>query len=143
MLVSTVQQNESAIHVHISPLFWISFPFRSSEYWVEFPEHHLSSQKLINNVIFVFDTTKALNTDFICSLSNLHAFTSVYLTYFFDLITQCCVMFNNTLFRFIFYLFIDQFLCSSFFLASQSFPLRSHSFSQNYILQNSLFQGSG
>ena len=29
VLVSTVQQSESAIHIHISPLFWISFPFRS------------------------------------------------------------------------------------------------------------------
>ena len=29
VLVSTVPQNESAIHIHISPLFWISFPFRS------------------------------------------------------------------------------------------------------------------
>ena len=28
MLVSTVQQNESAVCIHISPLFWISFPFR-------------------------------------------------------------------------------------------------------------------
>ena len=28
-LVSTVQQNESAIYVHVSPPFWISFPFRS------------------------------------------------------------------------------------------------------------------
>ena len=29
MLVSTIQQNESAIHIHISPCFKISFPFRS------------------------------------------------------------------------------------------------------------------
>ena len=28
MLVSSVQQNESAIHLHVSPPFWISFPFR-------------------------------------------------------------------------------------------------------------------
>ena len=28
MLVSAVQQNESTIHIQISPLFWISFPFR-------------------------------------------------------------------------------------------------------------------
>ena len=28
LLVSTVQQNESAIHICISPPFWISFPFR-------------------------------------------------------------------------------------------------------------------
>ena len=26
VLVSAVQQNESAMHIHISPLFWISFP---------------------------------------------------------------------------------------------------------------------
>ena len=31
MLVSTVQQSESAICVHISPLFWISFSFRSPQ----------------------------------------------------------------------------------------------------------------
>ena len=29
VLVSTVQQNESAIHIHISPPFWTSFSFRS------------------------------------------------------------------------------------------------------------------
>ena len=29
--VFAVQQSESAIHTHISPLFWISFPFRSPE----------------------------------------------------------------------------------------------------------------
>ena len=29
MSVSAVQQNESALHRHISPLFWISFPIRS------------------------------------------------------------------------------------------------------------------
>jgi len=28
MLVSTVQQSESILPIHISPLFWISFPFR-------------------------------------------------------------------------------------------------------------------
>ena len=27
----TVHQNESATHIHISPFFWISFPFRPSE----------------------------------------------------------------------------------------------------------------
>ena len=31
MLASTVQQSGSAIRVHISPLFWISFPFRSPQ----------------------------------------------------------------------------------------------------------------
>ena len=31
VLVSTVQQSESAIYIHISPLFWISFAFRSPE----------------------------------------------------------------------------------------------------------------
>ena len=28
MLGSTVQQSESILHIHLSPLFWISFPFR-------------------------------------------------------------------------------------------------------------------
>ena len=28
VLVYTVQQSESAIRIHISPLFWISFSFR-------------------------------------------------------------------------------------------------------------------
>ena len=27
MLISTVQQNELATHIHIFPLFWISFSF--------------------------------------------------------------------------------------------------------------------
>ena len=103
LLVSTVQQNESAIHVHISPLLLDFLPILVIRVLsIEFPVYHLLSQKLVNNVIFVFDTTKALSTDFIYSPSNLHAFTSVYLTYFFDLIRQCCVMFNNALFRFIF-----------------------------------------
>ena len=31
VLVSTVQQSLSAIRIHISPLFWISFPFRSAQ----------------------------------------------------------------------------------------------------------------
>ena len=31
MLVSTIQQNESAIHIHISSPFWTDFPFRSSQ----------------------------------------------------------------------------------------------------------------
>ena len=31
VLVSAVQQSESAIYTHISPLFWISFPFRSPQ----------------------------------------------------------------------------------------------------------------
>ena len=32
MLLSAVQQSESAIYIHRSPLFWIYFPFRSSSY---------------------------------------------------------------------------------------------------------------
>ena len=31
MLVSAVQQSESATCIHISPLFWISFPFMSPQ----------------------------------------------------------------------------------------------------------------
>ena len=31
VLVSTVQQSESATHIHVSPLFRISFPFRSPQ----------------------------------------------------------------------------------------------------------------
>ena len=31
LLVSAVQQSESAVCIHISPLFWISFPFRSPQ----------------------------------------------------------------------------------------------------------------
>ena len=31
VLISAVQQSESAIHIHISPLFWISSPFRSAQ----------------------------------------------------------------------------------------------------------------
>ena len=29
VLISTIQQSESAIHIHLSLLFWISFPFSS------------------------------------------------------------------------------------------------------------------
>ena len=31
VLVSGVQQSESAIHIHMFPHFWISFPFRSPQ----------------------------------------------------------------------------------------------------------------
>ena len=31
VLVSAVQQSESATRIHVSPLFWISFPFRSPQ----------------------------------------------------------------------------------------------------------------
>ena len=31
VLVSAVQQSASAVRIHISPLFWISFPFRSPQ----------------------------------------------------------------------------------------------------------------
>ena len=31
VLVSALQQGESAVHVHMAPLLWISFPFRSPE----------------------------------------------------------------------------------------------------------------
>ena len=36
LLVSALQQRESAIHIRISPHFWISFPFRSPQS-TEFP----------------------------------------------------------------------------------------------------------
>ena len=36
VLVSSVQQSESAIRIHIFPLFWVSFPFRSPQN-TEFP----------------------------------------------------------------------------------------------------------
>ena len=36
--VSAVQQSESAIRIHISPLFWISFPLRSPQSRIEFTE---------------------------------------------------------------------------------------------------------
>ena len=31
VLVSNVQQSESAIRIHIFPLFWVPFPFRSPQ----------------------------------------------------------------------------------------------------------------
>ena len=33
VLLSAVQKSETAICLYISPLFWISFPFRSSQTW--------------------------------------------------------------------------------------------------------------
>ena len=36
VLVSAVQQSESVIHIHIAPLLYISFPFRSLKS-IEFP----------------------------------------------------------------------------------------------------------
>ena len=47
-LVSTVQQGESVIHIHIFS-FWISFPFRSPES-TEFPE--LCSYVLITDLFY-------------------------------------------------------------------------------------------
>ena len=43
VLVSSVQKSKLALHVHISPLFWISFPFRSPQ-GTEFPELYIGSQ---------------------------------------------------------------------------------------------------
>ena len=31
VLVTAVQQSDSATHIHASPLFWTSFPFRSPQ----------------------------------------------------------------------------------------------------------------
>ena len=48
MLISTVQKSESALCMHRSPLFWISFPFRSpqsaewSSLWYTVGSHKLS-----------------------------------------------------------------------------------------------------
>ena len=39
VLVSAVQQSESAICIHISPVFWISFPFRSEHNAIMFQMH--------------------------------------------------------------------------------------------------------
>ena len=47
VLVSTVQQSESAIHTHISQHFWISLIFRSSHSIEEFPELHSRFSLLI------------------------------------------------------------------------------------------------
>ena len=49
VLVSTVQKSEVAIHMHICPLFWISFPFRSqqSTHQVAFPELYSRSSLVI------------------------------------------------------------------------------------------------
>ena len=46
VLVSAVQQSESAIRIHISPLFWISFPFRSPQS-TEFPVLYSRSSLVI------------------------------------------------------------------------------------------------
>ena len=40
VLVSTVQQSESAICIHMPHLFWISFPFRSPESTEESSLHY-------------------------------------------------------------------------------------------------------
>ena len=46
MLISAVQQSASAIHIHISPCFWISFPLSSSKS-IEFPVLHSRCSLLI------------------------------------------------------------------------------------------------
>jgi len=38
--VSAEQQNESSVHLHVSPLFWISFPIKSPEHPIEIPVLH-------------------------------------------------------------------------------------------------------
>ena len=37
MTVSGVQQSDSVIHIQVSTLFQVIFPFRITEYWAEFP----------------------------------------------------------------------------------------------------------
>ena len=56
MLVSTVQRSESATHVPISPLFWVSFPFRLWRYPEWCPCYTLGSHYLsisIYNSVYV------------------------------------------------------------------------------------------
>ena len=65
MLVSTVQQSESAICICISCLFWISFPFRSSyisttltNYYSQFGlSWWLNGKESVNNVGVVGDVS--------------------------------------------------------------------------------------
>ena len=52
LLVSAIQQRESAARLHVAPLVWISFPFRSSRN-AEFPE--LCSR--LSLVIYTVDST--------------------------------------------------------------------------------------
>ena len=47
VLVSGVQQSESVIHIHISTVFYILFPYRPLEYWVEFPVLYIRSLLVI------------------------------------------------------------------------------------------------
>ena len=64
VLVSTVQQSESVIRIHISPLFWISFPFRSvtTGQWVEFPELYHRFSLVISLVIYFIHSISSVYT---------------------------------------------------------------------------------
>ena len=56
---STIQQSESVTHIHVSPLFWLSFPCRSPVplnlpgFFLYFPAH-TTLNKLCNFVIQLF-----------------------------------------------------------------------------------------
>ena len=51
VLISIVQQSESCVHIHISLLFWISFPFRTPQ---------LSSIKLSLILQFFFNPLEVM-----------------------------------------------------------------------------------
>ena len=60
MLLSTVQQSESALGIHLPPFFWISLPFRSPQSRAEFPE--LSSRfSLVQRQILTFEASPSLS----------------------------------------------------------------------------------
>lgn len=69
LLVSSVQQSEAAVGIHVNPLFWISFPLRGST------EHRLDSSVLCSKVLV-----------FILYIVSINVYFN----------TWCCLEWNNT-----------------------------------------------
>ena len=89
VLVSAVQQSESAIRIHISPLFWISFPSRSPQC--------IKQSFLCYTVCHIRLFTFKLNYKKILQLNSSFTLTTFKCSHGqCDIIGQCCSMGSRT-----------------------------------------------
>ena len=98
ILVSTAQQSNSAVGIHISPLFWISFPFRS-------PQSTEQSSLCCTIGFHQFSI--------LCILSIVYIGQSQFPNYFHPLFPSwySCICFLHLSFSFC---FVNKFICTAF-----------------------------